>query len=77
MKYLHINPPWYALQTGLRQPNIPLGAAYCARAALSAGCQVLTWNGDLLPAGTVNLYKQESDVRVAIAHQVRLGEIET
>jgi len=61
MKYLHVNPPWYALQAGLRQPNIPLGAAYCARAALSAGCQVLMWNGDLLPTGTDNLYSQEMD----------------
>ncbi len=61
MKYLHVNPPWYALQTGLRQPNIPLGAAYCARAALSAGCQVLTWNGDLLPSGSDNLYSQEME----------------
>ena len=61
MKYLHVNPPWYALQAGLRQPNIPLGAAYCARAALSAGCQVLMWNGDLLTAGSDNQYSDEMD----------------
>ncbi len=57
--YLHIVPPWYAFQPGLRQPDIPLGAAYCARAALAAGWEALIWNGDLLLQGKENQYSLE------------------
>ena len=61
MKYLHICPPWYVFhgEGNLRQPNVPLGAAYCARAALSAGWQAIIWNGDLLPEGGENQYSEE------------------
>jgi radical SAM superfamily enzyme YgiQ (UPF0313 family) len=61
MKYLHISPPWYVFhgQNNLRQPNVPLGAAYCARAALRAGWQAAIWNGDLLPQGGENQYSEE------------------
>lgn len=59
MKYLHIVPPWYAFHKDSRQPNVPLGAAYCARAALMAGWQAIIWNGDLLPEGKENQYSEE------------------
>lgn len=61
MRYLHIIPPWYIFHGSglLRQPNVPLGAAYCARAALSAGYDALIWNGDLAPAGKENQYSEE------------------
>lgn len=61
MKYLHVSPPWYVFhgEGSLRQPMVPLGAAYCARAALSAGWDALIWNGDLLPEGVENQYSQE------------------
>lgn len=61
MKYLHINPPWYVFhgEGNLRQPNIPLGAAYCAQAALQARWQAIIWNGDLLPQGGENQYSEE------------------
>jgi anaerobic magnesium-protoporphyrin IX monomethyl ester cyclase len=60
-KYLHICPPWYVFHGSgnLRQPNVPLGAAYCARAALSVGWQAQIWNGDLLPEGGENQYSEE------------------
>jgi len=63
MKYLHVVPPWYAFHGNgnLRQPNVPLGAAYCARAALSAGWDTLIWNGDLLPTGVENQFSEEMD----------------
>ncbi len=57
--YLHIVPPWYIFHSGLRQNDIPLGAAYCARAALSAGWEALIWNGDLAPVGKENQYSPE------------------
>ena len=52
-KYLHVCPPWYLFygENNLRQPSTPLGAAYCARAALSVGWQANIWNGDLQPVG--------------------------
>ncbi len=59
-KYLHICPPWYCFHPGsLRQPNVPLSAAYLARAALSAGWSATIWNGDLLPTGGENQYSEE------------------
>lgn len=59
-KYLHICPPWYAFyEANLRQPKVPLGAAYCAHAALSAGYHASIWNGDLLPEGGENQYSEE------------------
>ncbi len=59
--YLHVCPPWYVFygDDNLRQPNTPLGAAYCARAALSAGWQAQIWNGDLLPTGGDVRYSEE------------------
>lgn len=59
MKYLHIVPPWYVFHKDLRQPNVPLGAAYCARAALTAGWQATIWNGDLIAEGKENQYSEE------------------
>lgn len=61
MKYLHVCPPWYVFygENRLRQPNVPLGAGYCARAALRAGWQAFIWNGDLLPRGAENEYSEE------------------
>ncbi len=60
-KYLHIIPPWYIFygDGNLRQPKVPLGAAYCARAAMSAGWHATIWNGDLLPEGGENQYSEE------------------
>ncbi len=60
-KYLHVCPPWYVFygENNLRQPSTPLGAAYCARAALSAGWQASIWNGDLLPTGGDVRYSEE------------------
>jgi radical SAM superfamily enzyme YgiQ (UPF0313 family) len=61
LKYLHVCPPWYVFhgQNNLRQPNVPLGAAYCVRAALRAGWQAVIWNGDLQPSGGENQYSEE------------------
>jgi anaerobic magnesium-protoporphyrin IX monomethyl ester cyclase len=58
---MHLMPPWYAFHGAgnLRQPNIPLGAAYLCRAALSAGWSASIWNGDLLPEGGENQYSEE------------------
>jgi len=59
-KYLHVIPPWYVFyEANLRQPKVPLGAAYCARAAMSAGWHSTIWNGDLLPEGGENQYSEE------------------
>lgn len=61
MKYLHVSPPWYIFygDNNLRQPNTPLGAAYCARAAIRAGWNAAIWNGDLLPVGADANYSEE------------------
>jgi radical SAM superfamily enzyme YgiQ (UPF0313 family) len=61
MKYLHVCPPWYVFhgENNLRQPNVPLGAAYCARAAMQVGWRAVIWNGDLLPEGGENQYSEE------------------
>lgn len=61
MKYLHVSPPWYVFygDSNLRQPNTPLGAAYCAGAALRAGWSAAIWNGDLLPVGREVRYSEE------------------
>lgn len=61
MKYLHVSPPWYVFygDNNLRQPNTPLGAAYCAGAALRAGWSAAIWNGDLLPVGGEVRYSEE------------------
>ena len=61
MKYLHVCPPWYVFhgEDNLRQPNVPLGAAYCVRAAQRAGWQAVLWNGDLQPSGGENQYSEE------------------
>ena len=61
MRYLHICPPWYIYhgENNLRQPNVPLGAAYCARAALQVGWSAVIWNGDCLPEGGENQYSEE------------------
>jgi len=63
-KYLHLCPPWYVFhgENNLRQPNVPLGAAYCARAALRAGWDAVIWNGDLLPKGGENQFSEEMTV---------------
>lgn len=61
MKYLHVCPPWYVFygENNLRQPNTPLGAAYCAGAAIRAGWSASIWNGDLLPVGSDIGYSEE------------------
>lgn len=61
MKYLHVSPPWYVFygDNNLRQPNTPLGAAYCAGAAIRAGWSASIWNGDLLPVGKEVRYSEE------------------
>lgn len=61
MKYLHVCPPWYVFygENNLRQPNVPLGAAYCAGAAIRAGWHASIWNGDLVPVGGEIRYAEE------------------
>ena len=61
MKYLHVCPPWDVFhgENNLRLPNVPLGAAYCARAAMQIGWRAVIWNGDLLPEGRENQYSEE------------------
>lgn len=61
MKYLHVCPPWYIFygDNNLRQPNTPLGAAYCAGTAIRAGWSASIWNGDLLPVGGDVRYSEE------------------
>jgi anaerobic magnesium-protoporphyrin IX monomethyl ester cyclase len=60
MKYLHVCPPWYVFYgNNLRQPSTPLGAAYCAGAAIRAGWSAVIWNGDLLPVGGDIRYSEE------------------
>jgi len=61
MKYLHVSPPWYVFygDNNLRQPNTPLGAAYCAATAIRAGWSASIWNGDLLPVGSDVRYSEE------------------
>lgn len=61
MKYLHVSPPWYIFygDNNLRQPNTPLGAAYCAATAMRSGWSATIWNGDLLPVGGDVRYSEE------------------
>ena len=68
MKYLHVTPPWYVFHDNLRQPNVPLGAAYLARWAQKAGWEPYIWNGDLLPAGAENDFSKEMK---SYAHYLR------